>query len=135
TLFRSKPILEWDEVNLRRELGYVFQNPEHQFITHTVYDEVAYSLHLKEMTEQEINKKVNHILKICGLLHLKNEHPFSLSQGQKRRLSVATMIVDDEQILILDEPTFVKNTHSNYKLIESLLQRYESGPTTIMITH
>lgn len=132
---KGKPILEWDEVNLRRELGYVFQNPEHQFITHTVYDEVAYSLHLKEMTEQEINKKVNHILKVCGLVHLKNEHPFSLSQGQKRRLSVATMIVDDQQILILDEPTFGQDAHSNDELMSLLQQRYESGTTIIMITH
>lgn len=132
---KGKSLLEWDEVNLRRELGYVFQNPEHQFITHTVYDEVAYSLYLKEMTEQEINKKVNYILKVCGLVHLKNEHPFSLSQGQKRRLSVATMIVDDQQILILDEPTFGQDAHSNDELMSLLQQRYESGTTIIMITH
>lgn len=132
---KGRPLSAWNEADLREEIGYVFQNPEHQFITHTVFDEVAYSLRVKELPEKEIREKVKHILTVCDLDHLEYEHPFTLSQGQKRRLSVATMIVDDQQMLLLDEPTFGQDAHSNDELMSLLQQRYECGTTIVMITH
>lgn len=132
---KGQPLSKWNEVQLREEVGYVFQNPEHQFITHTVFDEVAYSLRIKGQTEKEINDKVNKILAVCDIDHLKEEHPFSLSQGQKRRLSVATMIIDDQHMLLLDEPTFGQDARSNEELMSLLQERYESGTTIVMITH
>ncbi|WP_067726019.1 ABC transporter ATP-binding protein [Oceanobacillus damuensis] len=132
-MVKGKALKDWKESLLRQEIGYVFQNPEHQFITNTVFEEVAFSLQLKN--ENNMEEKVNLILEICELLELKHEHPFSLSQGQKRRLSVATMIVDDQSFLLLDEPTFGQDAHSNAELMHLLQQRHQSGSTIVMITH
>ena len=132
---KGKALNKWKESLLRQEIGYVFQNPEHQFITNTVFDEVAFSLKVKHQPADTINEKVHSILDTFGLLELKNEHPFSISQGQKRRLSVATMIVDDQSFLLLDEPTFGQDAHSNLELMKLLQQRYQSDSTIVMITH
>ncbi|WP_249870441.1 ABC transporter ATP-binding protein [Oceanobacillus saliphilus] len=132
---KGKALKEWKESLLRQEIGYVFQNPEHQFITNTVYDEVAFSLKMKNEPAETIREKVYEILDTFGLLELKNEHPFSLSQGQKRRLSVATMIVDGQSFLLLDEPTFGQDAQSNAELMRLLQQRHERGATILMITH
>ncbi|RLL43592.1 ABC transporter ATP-binding protein [Oceanobacillus piezotolerans] len=134
-LVKGKSLSKWKEAQLRQEIGYVFQNPEHQFITNTVYDEVAFGLKWKDTETIEIEKIVNDILESFGLLELKNEHPFSLSQGQKRRLSVATMIVDDQSFLLLDEPTFGQDSHTNTELMGLLKQRHQTGATIVMITH
>ncbi|MFZ3579401.1 ABC transporter ATP-binding protein [Virgibacillus sp. DJP39] len=116
-------------------IGYVFQNPEHQFVTNTVYDEVAFGLQITGMDARHVQEKVEIILNKCGLLNLENEHPYTLSQGQKRRLSVAAMIVDDQRLLLLDEPTFGQDAHSINELMNLLYERHEQGTTIVMITH
>lgn len=131
----GKPLKQWKESMLRQEVGYVFQNPEHQFITHTVYDEVAFGLRWKEIAEDQAREKVEEVLETCGLLDLSHAHPFSLSQGQKRRLSVATMLIDDQSLLLLDEPTFGQDAHSNQELMDLLSKKHQDGATLIMITH
>ncbi|MFD2211677.1 ABC transporter ATP-binding protein [Virgibacillus halophilus] len=131
----GKALKNWKTTNLREHIGYVFQNPEHQFIAATVFEEVAFSLRLRELQETEIVKKVRTMLDICGLSAYQNEHPFRLSQGQKRRLSVATMLVDDQRMLILDEPTFGQDAHSNQELMRLLYERYLENTAIVMITH
>ncbi|MEK3905727.1 ABC transporter ATP-binding protein [Oceanobacillus sp. FSL W7-1309] len=132
---KDRKIGSWKESQLREEIGYVFQNPEHQFIANTVYEEIAFSLRLKMETEATVKEKVQAVLETCGLLHLQHEHPYTLSQGQKRRLSVATMIVDDQPFLLLDEPTFGQDASSNAQLMGLLQGRYKSGATIAMVTH
>ncbi|MDY0410367.1 ABC transporter ATP-binding protein [Paracerasibacillus soli] len=132
---KEKALKVWQEGDLRKELGYVFQNPEHQFIANTVFDEVAFTLRTKGMKADEVKEKVRHVLAVCGISHLENEHPYTLSQGQKRRLSVATMVVDNQTMLLLDEPTFGQDASSNKKLMELLVNRYEAGTAITMITH
>ncbi|MFC4558305.1 ABC transporter ATP-binding protein [Virgibacillus kekensis] len=134
-MLKNKPLEKWNEADLRREIGYVFQNPEHQFVTDTVYEEVAFSLRIKEAADEVIQKSVTDILGVCGLTGLENEHPYALSQGQKRRLSVATMIVDDQKMLILDEPTFGQDAHSTGELMDLLEERNRQDTTIVMITH
>jgi len=131
----GKKLSEWKESSLRKKIGYVFQNPEHQFITNSVYDEVACSLRLRNVEKVLEKEKVLAVLKTCGLLEVKHEHPYTLSQGQKRRLSVATMIVDDRSLLLLDEPTIGQDASSNAKLMKLLKESYESGTSMVMITH
>ncbi|WP_404451154.1 energy-coupling factor ABC transporter ATP-binding protein [Virgibacillus necropolis] len=132
---KGKPLQRWKETFLRDEIGYVFQNPEHQFIMNSVFDEVAFSLRLKGMNNNDIHEKVSFILKTCGLSKLENEHPYTLSQGQKRRLSVATMIVDNQRLLILDEPTFGQDAHSTNELMNLLIERHKQGTSIVMVTH
>ncbi|HWO75776.1 MAG TPA: ABC transporter ATP-binding protein [Bacillus sp. (in: firmicutes)] len=114
----DRPLHAFPEEKLRKKIGYVFQNPEHQFITDTVYQEIAFGLRMQRLGQEEIDEKVNEVIDICQLQDLEYAHPFSLSQGQKRRLSVATMIVDEQQILILDEPTFGQDARSNRRTDE-----------------
>ncbi|WP_330949353.1 ABC transporter ATP-binding protein [Virgibacillus sp. MG-45] len=134
-LLKNKQLASWQEKELRDNIGYVFQNPEHQFITDSVFEEVAYSLRLKELSDEVIKTKTMEMLDNCGLTNLKNHHPFHLSQGQKRRLSVATMLIDNQAMLILDEPTFGQDALSNRELMHLLSERHKTGTTIVMITH
>lgn len=134
-LLCQHPIRNWKEKLLRKEIGYVFQNPEHQFITDTVFDEIAYSLRLHPYSESYIEEKVHYTLVNCQLQGFEHRHPYSLSQGQKRRLSVATMIVDEQKILFLDEPTFGQDAASTLKLMQMLKERHAKGTSIIMVTH
>ncbi|MBN9653312.1 ABC transporter ATP-binding protein [Halobacillus sp. GSS1] len=131
----GRALKKWKESEMRKEVGYVFQNPEHQFITDTVYDEVAFSLQHAGMKEAEWTRIVEETLKFCRLDGLEEQHPFLLSQGQKRRLSVATMIVEDQRMLFLDEPTFGQDEKSTSDLMSLLKEKHENGTTIVMITH
>ncbi|HEX8599878.1 MAG TPA: ABC transporter ATP-binding protein [Chloroflexia bacterium] len=120
---------------LSREVAYVFQNPEHQFVALTVYDELAYSLRALKLPEAEVKARVDRLVEEFGLVEHSRSNPFSLSQGQKRRLSVATMLALEAKVLILDEPTFGQD-HENATRIMRELQRLNAGGVTIvMITH
>lgn len=125
----------WKQKELQQQIGYVFQNPEHQFITDSVFEEIAYTLRLRAYSEATIKEKVFHTLESCLLQGMEHRHPYTLSQGQKRRLSVATMIVDEQSILFLDEPTFGQDAASNRELMRLLKERYKNGTTIIMVTH
>ncbi|WLR46528.1 energy-coupling factor transporter ATPase [Halobacillus litoralis] len=131
----GRSLKKWKENEMRHEIGYVFQNPEHQFITDTVYEEVAFSLRHAGMKEAEWTRIVEETLKFCRLDGLEDQHPFLLSQGQKRRLSVATMIVEDQSMLFLDEPTFGQDEKSTSDLMSLLKEKHENGTTIVMITH
>lgn len=133
--FRNKKLNDLTEIEKRNSIGYVFQNPEHQFITDTVFDEVAFGLNIKKMEKGEIKNKVENVLSACRLTELKNHNPFSLSQGQKRRLSVATMLIDEQEFLILDEPTFGQDAKAIDELMKMIAVRIESGMTALMVTH
>lgn len=131
----GRPLNKWKEQELRKEIGYVFQNPEHQFITDSVFDEVAFSLRHGGIAKEELHHIVEGTLAFCRLKGMENQHPFLLSQGQKRRLSVATMIVDKQRLLFLDEPTFGQDERSTAELMELLQQKHDNGTAIVMITH
>lgn len=92
--------------DLIRRVGYVFQNPEHQFITNSVAHEIGFGLRLTGEAEDKIKSHVTQLLTQFGLANLAKANPFTLSHGEKRRLSVATMLAVGQETLILDEPTF-----------------------------
>ncbi|MBS4206589.1 ABC transporter ATP-binding protein [Bacillus sp. FJAT-50079] len=123
------------DVEANRAVGYVFQNPEHQFIANTVYDEIAFSLHMQQKSIEEIKPIVERILIACHLEKLANQHPFQLSQGQKRRLSVATMLVDEQPMLILDEPTYGQDARTAEELMKMINAQIDEGFSALMITH
>lgn len=116
-------------------VGYVFQNPEHQFVTSTVFDELAYGLRLRARSESDVQEQVRATLADFGLLALERANPFRLSHGEKRRLSVATMLVLGQDIVVLDEPT-IGQDRRNAAMLMSICQRlHRSGKTIVMITH
>jgi energy-coupling factor transporter ATP-binding protein EcfA2 len=116
-------------------LTFVFQNPEFQFVTNSVYDEIAYSLRLKRMKEEEIRAKVEEMLQLFHLKGQEKQHPYQLSMGQKRRLSVASAIVNKQPILLLDEPTFGQDSKNTFRLLELLEHYRKQGTAILMVTH
>ena len=118
-----------------RHIGYVFQNPEHQFVEDTVYDELAYSLRVRGIDEATVRERVLETLEAFQLRPLAHRHPFELSQGEKRRLSVATMLIVEPEVLILDEPTLGLDRATASALMEAMRALNARGKTVVFITH
>lgn len=123
------------------KVGYVFQNPEHQFVTDSVFGELAFSLRPGAkrkkaiwLTAQE-QVRVEKWLDRLGLLPLAEAHPFSLSQGQKRRLSVAAMLIRGQSVLILDEPTLGQDELQSEGLMSLMEELRREGRTVAVVTH
>lgn len=120
---------------LSDKLTFVFQNPEFQFVAHSVYEEIAYGLKIERMKEEEIQTKVEEMLELFQLQKHRHQHPYQLSMGQKRRLSVAASIVKKQPILLLDEPTFGQDSFNTFRLLELLEKLRNEGTTILMVTH
>lgn len=133
--FHGKALKKWRDRDLYQHLGFVFQNPELQFINQTVFDEISFSGMQYQWKEADIKQRTIELLKEFGLEPFQNQHPFSLSFGQKRRLSVATMLLLDQDILLLDEPTFGQDAKSSHDLLHVLEKRKKEGTSIIMVTH
>ena len=118
------------------EIGYVFQNPDHQFVTDQIDEEVAYGLKVRGFAEDFIARRVDEVLDIVDLARYRQRSPFNLSLGERRRLSVATMLVLEPRLLVLDEPT-IGQDHERaqhlMRLMDRLRERYST--TILMITH
>ncbi len=120
---------------LAAQVGFVFQNPEHQFIAHTVFDELAHGLRLRRTPEAEVRERVSRMLQRFGLADRAQTHPFLLSGGQKRRLSVGTALIAGAPVLVLDEPTFGQDRASADELLHLLQELNRDGTTVIIVTH
>lgn len=131
----GKPVDSYRKKELYRKIGLVFQNPEEQFVTNTVWDEMMFSLKKVKISQQEKEEKVENMLRRFHLETEKEKSPFVLSQGQKRRLSVASMLLTDQQILFLDEPTYGQDYENRLELMDDMETLRREGVTIIMITH
>ena len=123
----TKPSIEWASADLAQRIGYVFQEPEHQFVTATVREEMALSGAPQE--------RIDDLLRRLRLTHLVDANPFTLSGGEKRRLSVATALVNAPKLLILDEPTFGQDDRTFVELVGLIRELTDKGVTVISITH
>jgi energy-coupling factor transport system ATP-binding protein len=120
---------------LASEIGYVFQNPDQQLFSSTVYDEIAFSLRIQGREETEIDHRVSEALKTVGLWEHRMRHPYSLSRGQRQKLAVSTALLHEPQIVLLDEPTTGQDRRSLSGLLDMLAELDKEGHTTIMVTH
>ncbi|MDR6866519.1 energy-coupling factor transport system ATP-binding protein [Microbacterium resistens] len=120
---------------LTARIGFVFQNPEHQFLAHTVFDELAHGLRLRRLPEDEIRPRVEEMLDRFGLTKKADSHPFLLSGGEKRRLSVGTALIARPGILALDEPTFGQDRARAAELVSLLRELRAEGTTILIVTH
>lgn len=116
-------------------IGYVMQNPNQMICKPMIYDEVAMSLMLQKLPEEEIKERVFETLKICGLYKFRNWPVNALSYGQKKRVTIASILVTKPQILILDEPTAGQDFRHYTDIMEFLKELNEQGITVLMITH
>jgi len=121
--------------DLRQRVGYVFQNPECQFLTDCVRNELAYGLEQLDLDADEIQHRVDRTLGRFGLRSKSERNPFALSHGEKRRLSVATMLVVEQETIIVDEPTYGQDRRNEKALMETLSELHDAGRTIVMLTH
>lgn len=135
-IINGKNTKEMDVSNLIIDIGYVFQNPDNQLFCSTVRDEIEFGLRNRKLPEAVIKREADRALEIVGLSGRELEHPFSLSRGQRQRLAVATMLVTNPKVILLDEPTTGLD-ENNLKGLLSLMQEIidHFGGTLIMVTH
>ncbi|WP_042454911.1 ABC transporter ATP-binding protein [Neobacillus dielmonensis] len=117
------------------KVGLVMQNPNHMISKHLIYDEVALGLTIRGVAETEIRKRVDETLKICGLLPYRKWPISALSFGQKKRVTIASILVLQPRILILDEPTAGQDFRHYTEIMDFLQQLNKLGVTIILITH
>ncbi len=120
---------------LAARVGFVFQNPEHQFISATVFEELAHGLRRQRVPDAEIDERVGEMLRRFGLEAKAGIHPFLLSGGEKRRLSVGTALITRPRVLALDEPTFGQDRARAGELLDLLEQLRDEGTTIVLVTH
>ena len=128
--------IKGDSVTERAErVGYVLQNPNQMISTNMIFDEVALGLRLRGVDEQEIETRVYETLKICGLYKFRNWPISALSFGQKKRVTIASILVLGAEIILLDEPTAGQDQKNYTEIMEFLEELHQKGHTIVMITH
>ncbi|MDF2673342.1 MAG: transporter related [Clostridiales bacterium] len=118
-----------------KEVGYVFQNPDHQIFADTVYDEVAFSPKIRGCSKEDIDSRVKEALKAVDMEGYEQEDPFSLTKGERQRIAVASILSARPKVIILDEPTTGLDYKEQRQMMELVKKLNESGHTIIMITH
>lgn len=131
----GRDMRDMSDREIYRIMGLVFQNPELQFVTNQVDEELMASLKDEDIPESLKRKRVNDMLERYGLVNFAHESPFILSQGQKRRLSVATMLLTNQKLLFLDEPTYGQDQQNRIELMDELVRLNRNGTAIAMITH
>ena len=133
--FRGKNLLKENIRHRAKYIGYVMQNPNQMISKTMIYDEVALSLQKAGLPEAEVRQKVEDTLKICGLYPFRNWPVSALSFGQKKRVTIASVLVQDPELIILDEPTAGQDFRHYTEIMEFLRKLNERGVTVVMITH
>ena len=134
-LVDGKPTTEYAFAHLARRVAHIFQVPEKQFVRATVYDEIAHGLRSLGLAADEVEQRTLDCLRTVRLLERRNASPYVLSHGQKRRLSVAAMVVGEPDVVVLDEPTFGQDYHQARNLMELLRNLAAGGAAVVFITH
>ncbi|BBH68185.1 heme ABC transporter ATP-binding protein [Actinoplanes sp. OR16] len=116
-------------------VGFVFQNPEHQFVTSRVDDELTYGLRVRGVPAEEAEARAGELLDRLGLRELRTTHPFLISGGQKRRLSVGAALITRPHVLVLDEPTFGQDRERAAELLSLLDGLHADGTTIVVVSH
>lgn len=133
--FEGQDLLKENIRSRAKKIGYVMQNPNQMISKTMIYDEVALALQKSGKSEEEIRRKVEDTLKVCGLYPFRNWPISALSFGQKKRVTIASVLVQDPKLIILDEPTAGQDFKHYTKIMEFLRGLNEKGVTVIMITH
>ena len=126
------------EENIRRRaqhIGYVMQNPNQMISKTMIYEEVALGLQRSGLTEEQIREKVEATLRVCGLYPFRNWPISALSFGQKKRVTIASVLVLDPELILLDEPTAGQDFRHYTDIMEFLRGLNARGVTVVMITH
>ncbi|MEV0672479.1 ABC transporter ATP-binding protein [Mycobacterium sp. NPDC050441] len=131
---RRNPV-KWRSKELLTRIGSVFQDPEHQFLAATVRDELTLGPRAIKLSTAEITTRTDELLERLHLAHLAAVNPYTLSGGEKRRLSVATMLATAPRVIILDEPTFGQDRRTWEELTRLLAEIADGGTAVVAATH
>lgn len=140
-LFRGEPLtaerLREEEFgfDFRRSVGFVFQNPDVQLFSPTVFDEIAFGPLQLRWPKDHIRRKISEILDRMEITHLRNRSPQHLSMGEKKRVALASVLILDPAVLLLDEPTAALDPRSESRMIDFLAQCGGGSNTVITATH
>jgi energy-coupling factor transport system ATP-binding protein len=132
---RGADVTRFSRAELARQIGYVFQYPEHQFVGRSVLDDVAFGLRRAGRSTAEADRVAHALLEEFGLDRLAAAHPYALSHGEQRRLSVAAMLALGQHALFLDEPTFGQDRRNAYLLFDKLRELARAGHAIVTISH
>ncbi len=130
-------LLQRDQFALpfRRRVTLVFQNPDVQLFNPTVFDEVAFAPLQLQWPKEKILAKVSATLELMGIAHLRDRPPYRLSGGEKKRVALASVIVLDPEVLLLDEPTSTLDPRTQSHVIDLIQEWKGSSKTVITATH
>ncbi|MGL5416801.1 MAG: ABC transporter ATP-binding protein [Clostridium sp.] len=134
-IFNGKNINDETIKGRGERIGLVMQNPNQMISNSFIYEEVSFGLRLRGFSEEEIKRRVDKVLKVCNLYPFRNWPISALSFGQKKRVTIASILVLNPEILILDEPTAGQDFRSYTEIMEFLKELNEQGITIIFITH
>ena len=134
--YRGQDMKSWSIKERGEKIGFVMQSPNQMISKPMIFDEVALGLVIRQLPEAEIKERVHRALKICGLYEMRNWPVSALSFGQKKRVTIASILVMEPEMIILDEPTAGQD-YRHYTEIMEFLKRLnrENGITIVMITH
>ena len=120
---------------LARNVGFVFQNPDHQLFSETVEEEIAFALKNFGFEAEAIQKRIDWALNLLGLTQYRKTSPFLLSGGERKRVALASVLAWNPQMLILDEPTIGQDYQQKEKLRQFIVQMQTQGKTVVIVTH
>ncbi|MGI8495490.1 MAG: energy-coupling factor ABC transporter ATP-binding protein [Pyrinomonadaceae bacterium] len=119
----------------RQRVALVFQNPDVQLFNPTVFDEIAFAPLQLQWEKNEIRRRIAEIMEMMEIAHLKDRSPHLLSGGEKKRVAIASVLVFDPQVLLMDEPTAALDPKSRSQIIDLLIGWQKTGKTVITATH
>ena len=136
-IFEDKPLDTSNLGRLAQKIGYAFQNPFTQItgVKYTVYDEIGYGLENLSVPREEANEKVEQVIKLLNLEKIRNQNPYDLSGGQKQMVALASVIVLDPELIILDEPTSQLDPSSTLAVYNIVKNLKNQGKTIIIVDH
>jgi len=133
--FHGQDMRDWTIHERAGKIGYVMQNPNQMICKAMIYDEVALGLRLRGVSEEETRPRVEKALKTCGLSPFRKWPISALSYGQKKRVTIASVLVLEPELMILDEPTAGQDYRHYTEIMEFLRSLNEQGTTILLITH
>jgi energy-coupling factor transport system ATP-binding protein len=120
---------------LSRNVGFVFQNPDHQLFSETVEEEIGFALKNFGFDKETIEKRITWALNLLSLTQYRKTSPFLLSGGERKRVALASVLAWDPQTLILDEPTIGQDHDQKEKLRQFIMQLQTQKKTVVIVTH
>jgi len=134
-LVDGRPTTKASVAELSRDVGLVFQNPDHQLFSETVEEEIAFGLRNFGFGEKDIEERTAWVLSLLDLMRYRKASPFILSGGERKRVALASVLAWDPKVIVLDEPTIGQDYGQKEKLRQFVLEINEQGRSVVMVTH